>query len=290
MPFKIFQFAKFDCGDLITVRNRIMLGSVSYPGYAFESQFLQSLEALSLSISTLGFECEKIDSSWQNLTSTKLSILKIFKIIIFHTKFQSEISGSRLRKLFAIKVFLMVLLRITKDLILLSKKDFENKHLGHFVLNEYITDKHLSIVGRFLNSESKYLLVCENDIVINESPIIFLGEVFDIAERQNESLFVNISNNSSFSKVTDYFGGELKDYADSNVWKEIDFFVNGTAIYFMNREMASTIYNFVVRHPAYRYCSIDWLFSLIGRKFNSPKSTCLIPTISYVSNGSRFKV
>jgi hypothetical protein len=265
-----------------------MLASVSYPGYTFEGKFLQNLDALSLSISTLGFDCEKIDSSWQNLTPTKLSILKIFRIIFFHTKFQSEISTSKLRKIFAIQVFLKVLLRVTKDLLLLSKKDFENKHLGHFVLNEYITDKHLSIVGRFLNSDSKYLLVCENDIVINESPNIFLGEIFDIAERQNESLFVNISNNSSFSKVTDHFGGQLKDYAGSNVWKEIDFFVNGTAIYFMNREMASAIYNFVVRHPTYRYCSIDWLFSLIGRKFNSAKPTCLIPSKNYVSNGSRF--
>jgi hypothetical protein len=185
-----------------------MLGSVSYPGFELADDFSLALNILSSSISKLGYECERSDSSWQDLIPPKLSVLKLFQITYYHTKFQSEISTLNLKNLTKIQVFLKVVLRLTKDLTVLSKKEFEKKHLKHFVLNQYITDKHLSTIGRFLNSQSKYLLVCENDIVLNESPTTFLDEVFDIAEAHNGALFINVSNNSSFSKVSDHFGGK----------------------------------------------------------------------------------
>ena len=268
-----------------------MLGSVSYPEYLFESEFLKNIEVLRSTISNLGFDCERIDSSWQDLDLElkERSIFSVGRIIFLHTKFHSEMYKGKHRKLLTLKVFLKTLIKVLRDLLILNREDFGTKHLRHFLLNEYITDKHLSILGRFLNSDSKYLIVCENDIVFQEHPSSFFPEIIEIAEKQNKSLFINISNNSPFSKASDYFGGDLNSFAESNVWQQIDFFINGSATYFMNRKMASIIYDFVVRKPNYRYCSIDWLFSLVGRKLNSDEVTCLIPQKNYIDNGSKLK-
>ncbi len=186
-----------------------------------------------------------------------------------------------------VKNFIKVMGRVVKDFVFLSRVDFYKKHLNDHLRIKYITDKHLRIIGNFLDSDSDYLLVCEDDIILDADPQFYLKEILRIASLCQNPLFITICNNSSYAKVSDYFGGKTEKYAGSQSWVKIDFFVNGCAMYFLNREMAALINDFVVRRPIYRNCAIDWLLSLIGRKTDAKDAACLIPKENYVSNGSR---
>jgi len=238
-------------------------------------------------VSSLGYICEELEIKWQNLELEVNKIRDIYKVIYFNVKFQNKIFRGNHRLVFLLSTFLKLATRIVKDSIYLDSQKFREKHIFHFLLNQYITEKHLSAIAKFLNSDSEYLLVSENDVILIEEPEHFLKEVLEIGLRYPNALFMNISNNSSFSKVSDHFGGQIKGFENSNVWNEIDFFVNGTAFYFMNRKMAEIIHDFVVRRPSYRNCSVDWLFSLIGRAADRSTVTCLIPLRNFVGNGSR---
>lgn len=265
---------------------KVMLGSITYAPFSGEDLFRRNLDTLKFSIIKLGFRVEETESKWQNLESAGLSPFSVFKIGFLHCKFAAEIYSGRNRKHFILKTWMQTFALISRDAIVLPRKDFEIRHLRNHSRIKYITDKHLRIIGNFLDSDSEYLLVCEDDISLDASPELYLNDVFEIAEDHTGPLFVTICNNSLFSKVAKHFGGGIKAYGQSGSWKEIDFFVNGCAMYFLNREMAALINEFVVKKPMYRSCSIDWLLSLIGRQSES-HVTCLIPTENFVGNGSR---
>jgi hypothetical protein len=204
-----------------------------------------------------------------------------------HCWFESQLYKGKNKSLRFGKNFIEVIGRVVKDFMLLRRDDFYKKHLNDHLRIKYITDKHLRIIGNFLDSDLEYLIVCEDDIILDVDPHFYLKEVLRIASLHQNPLFLTICNNSSYLKVSDYFGGQTQEYTDSQSWVKIDFFVNGCAMYFLNREMAALIYDFVVKHPIYRNCAIDWLLSLIGRKTVAKDADCLIPKENYVSNGSR---
>lgn len=271
------------------VGNLLMIGSVSFPGFELQTEFSNKLEILSQYFSDFGYQSLKTESNWQNLEKEKRTLLEICKVIFYHTKFKSEIYYGKRKKVLRLRIILKLLFTITRDFFTLRALEFESKHISHFLLNKYITDKHLNLICNFLNSSAIYLFVCENDIDLKTNPQTQLQEIIRIAECSEKPLFINISNNSSFTKASDYFGGKKKNFLNFSNWNQIDFFINGSASYLLNKQMASIIYDFIVRNPSYRYCSIDWLYSLIGRKYSSDEVICLIPVKEFIGNGSKLK-
>jgi hypothetical protein len=268
------------------MNTKVMLGSVTYSPFSGEKLFRKNLHELSSVISKLGHSVEVTESKWQNLLNVEESSLSVFKIALLHCKFETEIYNGKNKLIFSTKNGIRVFFQILRDYIYLSREEFRFKHIKNHYRVKYITDKHLRIIGNFLDSESDFLLICEDDILLDTPPEVYLADVFKISESHTGALFITICNNSLFSKVAKHFGGKIEEYGSTGSWKEIDFFVNGCAMYFMNREMAALINQFIVRKPIYRSCSIDWLLSLIGRQ-SKPNVTCLIPTENYVGNGSR---
>ena len=268
------------------MNTRVMLGSVTYSPFSGEKLFRKNLHELRSVISKLGHTVEETESKWQDLLNVEKSSFSVFKIALLHCKFETEIYNGKNKLIFFTKHGIRVFIQILRDFIFLSRDDFRLKHIKNHYRVKYITDKHLRIIGNFLDSESDFLLICEDDILLDTPPEVYLADVFRISEAHTGALFITICNNSLFSKVAKHFGGKIEEYGSTGSWKEIDFFVNGCAMYFMNREMAALINQFIVRRPIYRSCSIDWLLSLIGRQ-SKPNVTCLIPTENYVGNGSR---
>lgn len=273
------------------MKNSVMLGSISYPEFSGKKAFLQNLESIESTIKNLDYDCTQVTTSWQNLDTAKGSIQTVVKSIFLHCWFETEIYNGKNKPWYFVKNLLKTCARVIKDLAGLTSEEFHKKHIRDQSRIKYITDKHLRIIGHFLDSDSEYLLVCEDDIVLDTNPEVYLQEVLQIAELHQHPLFITICNNSVYSKVSNHFGGRIENYPGgaSNFWVKIDFFVNGCAMYFLNREMAALINDFVVQRPIYRKCAIDWLLSLIGRKFDSKDTTCLIPRENYVGNGSREK-
>jgi len=264
----------------------VMLGSVSYSTDSRKVEFESNLKLLDLAITQLGYGCKRIDARWQNL-ELNYSGYSVLKILYWHSRFQTEIYNSKNKPLFFLKDIILNSLRAVRDTITMPRKEFLIKHVRNHFRIRFITDKQLRIIGSFLDSNSDYLLVCEDDIILDSNPKVFLKDVFQLAEKHNNSLFITICNNSAYSKVSKHFGGSMKDYSESSRWKEIDFFVNGCAMYLLNRPMAALINEFVVKNPMYRSCSIDWLLSLIGRNAENESVTCLIPLENFIGNGSR---
>jgi hypothetical protein len=265
----------------------VMLGSVSYSTDSKKVEFENSLKSLDQAITELGYNCRRIDARWQNL-ELNYSGYSLLKILYWHSRFQTEIYSEKNKSLFFLKDLILNSLRAVRDTITMPRKEFLIKHVRNHFRIRFITDKQLRIIGSFLDSNSDYLLVCEDDIILNSDPKVFLKDAIQLAEKHNNSLFITICNNSAYSKVSNHFGGSIKDYSESSRWKEIDFFVNGCAMYLLNRPMAALINEFVVKNPMYRLCSIDWLLSLIGRNAGEGEVvTCLIPSENFIGNGSR---
>lgn len=264
----------------------VMLGSVSYSTDSKKLEFEKNLKLLDQTIRQLGYECKRIEARWQNLDQN-YSGFSVFKILFLHSKYQTEIYNSKNKSLFFLKDLILNSLRAARDMITMTRTEFLIKHVRNHFRIRFITDKQLRIIGNFLDSNSDFLLVCEDDIILDSSPEIFLRDIFQLAEKQRNSLFITICNNSAYSKVSKHFGGSIKDYSGSSQWKEIDFFVNGCAMYLLNRPMAALVNEFIVKNPNYRSCSIDWLLSLIGRNTQSEVVTCLIPSENFIGNGSR---
>ena len=264
----------------------VMLGSVSYSTDSEKVEFERNLNSLDFAITQLGYGCKRIDSRWQNL-DLDYSGLSVLKILYLHSRFQSEIYNAKNKYLFFVKDIVLNSLRAIRDVTRMPRKEFQIKHVRNHFRIRFITDKQLRIIGNFLDSNSKYLLVCEDDIILDSNPKSFLKDVFQVAETHSNPLFITICNNSAYSKVSDHFGGSIEDYSKSSQWKQIDFFVNGCAMYLLNRPMAALVNEFVVKNPIYRGCSIDWLLSLIGRNSKNAGVTCLIPSVNFIENGSR---
>ena len=194
------------------MKNSVMLGSISYPEFSGKKAFLQNLESIESTIKNLDYDCNHFVTNWQNLDSAKASTLTIAKSIFLHCWFETEIYTGKNKSWYFVKNLSKTSARVIKDLAALTSEEFHKKHIRDQSRIKYITDKHLRIIGHFLDSDSKYLLVCEDDIVLDVNPEVYLHEVLQIAKLHQYPLFITICNNSSYSKVSNHFGGRIEDY------------------------------------------------------------------------------
>lgn len=193
-----------------TMRDCVMLGSVTFDKGTQNTEFKKNLDIINKAIELLGFECEQNIATWQNLSSEFFEI-RILKILYLHSKFHSEIKRTGFQVLNFITNFTFNLIRVYRDRVTLSKEDFWKKHIQNHMRIRYITDKQLRIIGNFLDSDAEYLLICEDDIILKSDPNKYLEEIIHIAKQHPNPLLITICNNSSYSKVQDYFGGKRKN-------------------------------------------------------------------------------
>jgi len=144
-----------------------------------------------------------------------------------------------------------------------------------------LTGKHVFIWQDFLESDSDFLLVLEDDVVGDSESDRRLADVFQwISKIDGRPLFVNLihqfdlrewSTESDIPNLPGYF------YTTK-------VFANTTGAYIVNRKMASYLFEAILTNPSLRVVGADWLIGLLGMKFTDQTSfVCLntMPGIFY---------
>jgi hypothetical protein len=144
-----------------------------------------------------------------------------------------------------------------------------------------LTGKHVFLWQDFLESDSDFLLVLEDDVVGDFESFSRLAEILQgISAIDNHPLFINLIHEFDLrSRTIETDIPNLPNY-----FYATRVFANTTGAYILNRRMASYLFEAILTSPNLRVVGADWLIGLLGMKFaDSTKSLCLnvFPGIFY---------
>ena len=136
-----------------------------------------------------------------------------------------------------------------------------------------LTGKHIFTWQDFLESNSDFLLVLEDDVVGDSQSLSRLAMVLDELSAFNDRpLFVNLIH--EFDLRSRSIETDIKNLP--NYFYVTKVFANTTGAYILNREMANYLFEAILTNPNLRVVGADWLVGLLGMKFpDATKSICL---------------
>jgi hypothetical protein len=186
----------------------------------------------------------------------------------------SNFFASRIGKIsYLIKIYVVSIFSRNRNKLRRGKK-YSWKQLN-------LTGKHVFIWQDFLETDSEFLLVFEDDVLGDLESDRRLAEIIQqISTINDRPIFVNLIHEfdlRSKSIKTDILN--LPSY-----FYNTEVFANTTGAYIVNREMAGYLFEAILTNPNLRVVGADWLIGLLGMKFkDNARSLCLnvLPGVFY---------
>ena len=150
-----------------------------------------------------------------------------------------------------------------------------------------LTDKHLRALAEFLEGNSNFLIVLEDDAILKEN--CQLSEVVNLLKickkYQDVNLYIDLCHHFSATQTASYFN--LPEYELVGSFYTGTLHSNTTAAYLINRQMAEFLLKQVLHSPVLRRIGVDWLFTfLIQQQDSSFKYKYFVVEKSFFANDS----
>ena len=126
-----------------------------------------------------------------------------------------------------------------------------------------LTNKHIFIWQKFLESDAEYLFVLEDDVVVNPKSTLNLSDIFLVIDALKENyLFVNLINHFNLKKL-EIPNNKIEEISDVYLTKLV---ANTTGAYIINRNLGNALFELILKNPRLRVIGADWLITILGSK------------------------
>lgn len=161
--------------------------------------------------------------------------------------------------------------KIIADVVFLisSKNKRSGKKYAWKQLN--LTNKHIFAWQQFLETDSEYLLVLEDDAIENPKNTIEISEVLAlIATLKNKAVIVNLINHFDLSELN------VESHTTISGMRvgTSRIFANTTGAYLANHLAIEMLFKQILQNPVMRVVGADWMIGLLGNKF--PKNVTAV--------------
>ena len=240
--------------------NSILIAGISFEGSSREDNLRSSISNLKEIVPERALLNEVL-YKWQ-VNSRNYSLFFLTKRLISQWYLERIWRTQNGSKLIIIRSFLYLLCRIFSLLFLQRKLINQNVNINNALVN-----KHYQIWSYFLNSGKDYLIVLEDDVVINNenNSIKYMNKIFNRVELENNKIvYVDLAGGLTMDQMN--IKGQVNKQVEQLI--ELNIFASRTTCaYVINREAASYFLNKLNGKITYLdLYPIDWLVNLLGIK------------------------
>jgi hypothetical protein len=164
-------------------------------------------------------------------------------------------------------------------------KYFLSKKVKNFYLIErYVTNKHIGAWVKFVKNNSDYLIVLEDDVLLKVGTQKQIHGFLSFLQRQSQGpLYIDIAGGLSVESLG------ISRLIKSNLNGQLNFYkpvTNTAAGYVLNAELAKHFLGELKKTPKYKKLPIDWLMNSIFMKSKPGQIECIHYNPSIFIHGS----
>lgn len=179
---------------------------------------------------------------------------------------------------------------IVLDLLILARRLIltvinKDEECHRAVIDSYVTDKHLRLWSRFLETKFDFLICFEDDAVFKEDSISRLKKFLSgIANYKGKFVYLDLAGGVS-QELLKVKSLEVKRFNDRIYYKKP--VTNTACCYLVGRDSVTNFFYHLLRNPGLRLISIDWLLNkLFILSIPDHKYLCYHAEPSIFSHGS----
>lgn len=233
---------------------------------------------------------EKIEVSFQGAVEPHGSLMAFFRDLMY---FRLGCKWNRYRLLSYVSTLYNLLGFLKRSLVkyIFARQTIGNHWKKNSAIEVAVTDKHIRVWSRFLDTNADWLLCFEDDAIFKNDSINNL-----------EKLFGQLVDVNSYNSIyIDLAGGcDLNDMQIERLLEKQDEYfryykkpvTNTTCVYMMNRSLVSEFHRVLTRKPLIRLVGIDWMINnlfihLNNTGLNGRESICMHAAPTFFKHGTK---
>lgn len=244
---------------------------------------LSVIKDLSLFLSEKDIKTEFVEFQYQPFLKPLLPLDIIIRDIRFYflgLKWNSYLNNNSFKYLVSIKSLLNKLL---------SKKYYEKRKKSS-VIELFLSDKHIRSWSAFLESESDYLIVFEDDALKKTDSFEQVNNMLvRFKKTEREYHYADLGGGFDIDALQ---LGNITKIQNGNWFEFKKGVTNTTCSYMMNRSLVNLFYEYIIKKPSIRFTGADWMINklFILMEARQPNQLCCLHSFpSVFEHGSMHK-
>ena len=208
-------------------------------------------------LESFNFKCNFKTISFQPVILSSSKIVSTFRLYIY---LYLDIIWSKYRKLFKYPNFFKIVYYLFKSIIksLIPSKNSSWKRKSS--IEVYLTAKHIRAWEDFVDSDSDFLLVCEDDIGHTEHSLSKMCNLMNEIYSFKEPLYIDIAGGLPIEAL------KVKNLISEVINDKIIFsrpVTNTACCYLINKSFIKIALTLIIERPYLRYIGADWLINYL---------------------------